>query len=85
MSRWLLIMVRHGGRGPALAPSDADAPLACTLACIIVTQTTHLIALPFLEHDVTVRAELFIVGDARSADLEKSHDVLLWCSVMQDR
>jgi hypothetical protein len=69
--------VQETCHSPGLAPSDSDAPLVWTLAYLIVTQTAHLIALPLLEHNVTVRAELFIVRDARPADGEKAHHVLL--------
>jgi hypothetical protein len=62
---------------PTLAPSESNTPLVCLLPCIIVTETTHLIAIPVLEHHLTVRAEAVVVRDARSADLEKSHHVLL--------
>jgi hypothetical protein len=47
------------------------------LACVIATQPAHLIAIAFLEHHMTIRAELFVVRDAGSTDLEKAHDVLL--------
>jgi hypothetical protein len=53
------------------------APLACLLACIVVTQTANLIALPFLEHHVAVRTELVVVRNAGSADVQKAHAVLL--------
>src|SRR5262249_13533924 len=60
------------------------APLACTLACIIVTHPAHLIALPVLEPHLAVRAELFVIRDARSTDREKSHDGLLYrCVVVE--
>jgi hypothetical protein len=62
---------------PDLAPSDAYAPLACLLAGIEVTQIADFIALPVFEPHVTVRAELFVGRDAGSADVEKSHHVLL--------
>jgi hypothetical protein len=77
MLRWRLIMVHHWGRSRALAPSDAEAPLACPLAGIVVTEPAHLITIPFLENHVAVRAELFVGRDARSADVEKAHHVLL--------
>jgi hypothetical protein len=62
----------------ALPPSDAEAPLVCLLASIVVAETANLIALPFLEHDVAIRTELFVIRDAGSADVEKAHHVLLW-------
>jgi hypothetical protein len=71
--------------GTALAPSEAYAPLACLLASIVVTETTHLIAIRFFEHHVTVRTELFVIRDARSADVEKAHHVLLCCWVVYER
>jgi hypothetical protein len=52
-----------------LAPSEAYAALTCLLARIVVTETTHLIAILFFEHHVTVRTELFVIRDARSADV----------------
>jgi hypothetical protein len=62
---------------PALAPSDSNAPLACLLACIVVTQTASFIAIPVFKHHMTIRAELVVGRDARSADLEKAHHALL--------
>lgn len=62
---------------PDLAPSGADAPPACLLAGIEVTQTADFIAIPVFEPHVTVRAALVIGRDARSADVEKAHHVLL--------
>jgi hypothetical protein len=62
---------------PDLAPSDAKAPPACLLAGIEVTQTADFIAIPVFEHHVTVRAEFVVGRDARSANVEKTHDVLL--------
>jgi hypothetical protein len=61
---------------PALAPSETYAALACLLARIEVTQTADFIAIPFFEHHVTVRAELVVGRDARSADIQKAHHVL---------
>ena len=69
---------------PALATSEADAPLAWLLAGIVVTQTADFIALPLLEYYVTVRAERVVGCDARSTDLEKSHDGLLCCRVVSE-
>jgi hypothetical protein len=46
------------------------------LACIIATQAASFIAIPFFEHHVTVRAELFVGSDACSADVEKAHHLL---------
>jgi hypothetical protein len=63
--------------GTALAPSEAYAPLACLLAGIEVTQLADFIAIPVYEQQVTVRAELVVGHDARSADVEKAHHVLL--------
>jgi hypothetical protein len=68
--------------GSALPPSEVYAPPACLLASIVVTETTHLIAILFFEHHVTVRTELFVIRDARSADVEKAHHVLLWGCVV---
>jgi hypothetical protein len=62
---------------PVLPPSDAYAPLACRLAGIIVTEPAHPIAIPFFEQYVAVRAEFVVGCDARSADVEKAHHVLL--------
>jgi hypothetical protein len=47
------------------------------LACIIVTPLVRLVVLPFLDHHLTVRAERFVLRDARSADLVKAHQVFL--------
>ena len=63
--------------GIALAPSDADAPLACLSAGIVVTETTYLVAIAVFEHHMTVRAKLFVSRNARPADVEKAHHVLL--------
>jgi hypothetical protein len=49
------------------------------LAGIEVTQTADFIALPVFEHHVTVRAELAVGRDARPADVEKAHYVLVCC------
>jgi hypothetical protein len=73
----VLSLLRGKRSLPALAPSDSDAPLACLLTCIIVTQLAYFIAIPILEQHVAVRAELFVVRDARSTDIEKAHHVLL--------
>ena len=62
---------------PALAPSDADAPLTCLLAGIIVKQPAHLLAILFFEHYLTLRAEVFIARNARPADSEQAHHGLL--------
>jgi hypothetical protein len=62
---------------PDLAASDADAPPACLLAGIEVTQTADFIAIPVLEHHVAVRAKLVVGRDARSANVEKAHHGLL--------
>jgi hypothetical protein len=63
--------------GTALAPSDADTAVTCLLASIVVTEPAHLIAIPVFQHHVTARAELVVGRDAGSADVEKSHHVLL--------
>jgi hypothetical protein len=47
------------------------------LACIIVTPPARLVALPFLDHHLTVRVERFVLRDARSADFVKAHQVFL--------
>jgi hypothetical protein len=73
----VLILFSGKRSGTALAPSGAYTPLACLLAGIVVTETAHLIAIPFLEYHMTIRAELFVGRDARSADIEKAHHVLL--------
>jgi hypothetical protein len=57
--------------------SNSDAPLACMLACIIVTPPACLVTLPFLDHHLTVRVERFVLRDARSADFVKAHQVFL--------
>jgi hypothetical protein len=62
---------------PALPPSEAYALLACVLASIVVTEPAHPIAIPFLQHHVTVRAELVVGRDAGPTNVEKAHHVLL--------
>jgi hypothetical protein len=62
---------------PDLAPSDVDAPPPCLLAGIEATQTADFIAIPVFEPHVTVRAELVVGRDARSANVEKAHHGLL--------
>jgi hypothetical protein len=47
------------------------------LACIIVTPPARLVALPFLDYHLTVRAARFVLRDARSADFVKAHQVFL--------
>ena len=71
------LMISYDAAWPALPPSEAEAPLACLLASIVVTEPAHLIALTFLEPHVAVRAALVVGRDARSADVEKAHHVLL--------
>jgi hypothetical protein len=56
---------------------NSDAPLAWMLACIIVTPPARLVALPFLDHHLTVQAEHFVLRNARSVDLVKAHEVFL--------
>jgi hypothetical protein len=62
---------------PDSAPSDAAAPLACLLASVEVTQTADFRAIPIFKHHLGVRTELVVGRDARSADVEKAHHVLL--------
>ena len=77
------LMISSDAAWPALPSPEAYAPLACQLAGIVVTQPARLIPIPFFEHHVTVRAELVVIRDARSADLEKAHHGLLSCWVAQ--
>jgi hypothetical protein len=62
---------------PILAPSASYAPLACLLGGIMATQAADLRAILVLEQHLTAWAELVVGLDARPANVEKPHDVLL--------
>jgi hypothetical protein len=66
------VMLTH--RAALAAHPHALPP--CTLACVVAMRVTHLVTIPLIQEHVTVREELFVFGDAESADVEKTRGAL---------
>ena len=53
-------------------------PLRPVPARIMLTERANLVIIPFVQEDVTVRAEIFILCNPWPADRQKPHGYLLY-------
>jgi hypothetical protein len=51
--------------------------LARIVARIVLTHRTGLIVIPVIQQHMAVRAKILVLGDAGSANIQKTHDVFL--------
>lgn len=63
------------------ATADANMLQSCMMSRIMLAQWADLIILSVIHQHVAIWTKIFVLGDAWTANIEKSHGALLGCAV----
>jgi hypothetical protein len=63
------------------ATADANMLQSCMMSRVMLAQWADFVILSVIHQHVAIRTKIFVLGDAWTANVEKSHGALLGCAV----